>query len=145
MIIVDTNVVSALMRRTPDAQVVAWLDTQRADDIWTTAITVFEIRYGLALLPQGRRRRDLEEAFDLVLEADLERRVLEFDAGAAIAAAALAAKRHRAGRPVDLRDTQIAGVAQHRRAAVATRNVKHFADLDVAVVDPWAGRAGASP
>lgn len=137
MIILDTNVLSALMRRDPDAAVVDWMDRQPAESLWLTSITVFEAHLGLALLPAGRRRRALEEAFVLLLLEDLENRVLDFDVPAATAAAKLAAARQRAGRPADMRDTQIAGIALARRATLATRNVRHFADLDVPVVDPW--------
>ena len=137
MIILDTNVLSALMRTAPEAPVVAWLDRQPAESVWITSITVFETRLGLALLPQGRRRRALEAAFARLLEDDLENRVLDFDAAAATSAPSLAADRQRAGRPADLRDTQIAGIALARHATLATRNVRHFADLEVPVVDPW--------
>lgn len=137
MIILDTNVLSALMRTAPDRPVVAWLDRQSAESVWITSITVFEARLGLALSPQGRRRRALETAFARLLEDDLENRVLDFDAPAATSAASLAAHRQRAGRPADMRDTQIAGIALSRHATLATRNVRHFADLKVPVVDPW--------
>jgi predicted nucleic acid-binding protein len=137
VIILDTNVLSALMRTTPDAAVIDWLDDQPADSVWLTSITVFETRFGLALLPKGRRRIQLERAFDRVLNDDLSNRVLDFDSMAAAAAARLAADRQRAGRTADLRDTLIAGIAQTRRATLATRNTKHFAGLDVPVVDPW--------
>ncbi len=142
MIILDTNVLSALMRIAPEAKIVRWLDQQPAESIWITAITLFETRLGLALLPKGRRRQLLELAFDRLLEEDLENRVLDFDSAAATEAAALAAARQRAGRTVDMRDTQIAGIALARRATVATRNVRHFQDLSVTVIDPWqtAGR-----
>jgi hypothetical protein len=137
VIILDTNVLSALMRTAPEAAVVSWLDRQPADSIWITSITLFETRLGLALLPQGRRRRALEAAFAQLLEEDLENRVLDFDSAAATSAASLAAARQRAGRPTDMRDTQIAGIALARSATLATRNVRHFADLKVPVVDPW--------
>jgi predicted nucleic acid-binding protein len=137
MIILDTNVLSALMRTVPDPAVVAWLDRQPAESVWITSITVFEARLGLALLPQSRRRRALESAFTRLIEDDLENRVLDFDAAAAASAASLAAERQEAGRPVDVRDTQIAGIALARRATLATRNVRHFADSKVPVVDPW--------
>lgn len=137
MIILDTNVLSALMRTEPEAPVVAWLDRQPVESVWITSITVFEARLGLALLPQGRRRRALEAAFARLLEDDLENRVLNFDAASATSAATLAATRQRSGRPADMRDTQIAGIAVARRATLATRNIKHFADLEVPVVDPW--------
>ena len=137
MIILDTNVLSALMRTAPETVVVRWLDHQPAESIWITSITLFETRLGLALLPKGRRRQSLESAFARLLEEDLENRVLDFDSAAATEAAALAAARQRAGRPVDMRDTQIAGIALARRATLATRNVRHFQDLNLSVVDPW--------
>lgn len=137
MIVLDTNVLSALMRSSPDAVVVEWLDRQPADSVWLTSITVFEARFGLALLPKGRRRNGLERAFDRVLMEDLSSRVLTLDEMAAVTAAQIAADRQRAGRIVDLRDTLIAGIAQARRATIATRNTRHFEGLDVPVVDPW--------
>ena len=138
MIILDTNILSALMRTVPETPVVAWLDRQPPESIWITSITLFEAHLGLALLPSGRRRKVLETAFARVLKEDLENRVLDFDSVAAIEAAALAATRQKKGRPVDMRDTQIAGIALARRATLATRNVRHFADLKISLVDPWA-------
>jgi predicted nucleic acid-binding protein len=140
MIILDTNVLSALMRTVPDAHVVAWLDRQPAESVWITSITLFEAYLGLALLPSGRRRRTLEAAFARLLQEDLENRVLDFDSAAATEAASLAAARQKKGRPVDLRDTQIAGIALARRATLATRNVRHFRDLRILIVDPWAAQ-----
>ena len=140
MIILDTNVLSALMRQVPEAPVVAWLDRQPAESVWITSITLFEARLGLALLPKGRRQRTLEAAFGRLLEEDLENRILDFDSAAATEAASLAATRQKAGRPVDMRDTQIAGIALARHATLATRNVRHFQDLNVPVVDPWKDR-----
>ena len=126
------------MRATPDAVVIEWLDRQPAESVWITSITLFEARFGLALLPPGRRLQVLESAFDNLLKEDLENRVLDFDSAAAIAAASLAAVRRKSGRPVDTRDTQIAGIALSRHAALATRNVRHFVDLKISIVDPWA-------
>jgi hypothetical protein len=137
VILLDTNVLSALMRDAPDPVVVAWLDRQPAESVWITSITLFEARLGLALLPSGRKRRTLEAAFARLLQEDLENRVVDFDVAAASAAAALAAERQVTGRSVDMRDTLIAGVVLARRATLATRNVRHFADLTVPVVDPW--------
>ena len=140
MIILDTNVLFASTRPVPEAPVVAWLDHQPPESMWITSITLFEIRLGLALLPRGRRRQALESAFDLLLKDDLEDRVLDFDSAAAGEAASLAAKRQKSGRSVDMRDTQIAGIALARSATLATRNVRHFRDLEVPVVDPWGAR-----
>jgi len=104
VILLDTNVVSALMRREPDPAVVAWLDSQPPESVWTTSITVFEVRFGLELLTAGRQRRFLEEAFAKALEEDFEGRVVPFDQAAAGAAGRIAAERRRAGRTVEIRD-----------------------------------------
>lgn len=137
MIILDTNVLSELMRRAPDSAVLAWLDRQPPLSIWITSITLFECQFGLALMPTGRRRQALETSFAALLAEDLDKRVLAFDTEAAAQAATLAAQRQLAGRPVDIRDTQIAGIAQSRRATLATRNLNHFEGLSVPVVNPW--------
>ena len=138
MIVLDTNVISALMQQQPDPIVVAWLDEQPAESIWITSITLFEARYGIALLSKGKRKVELQTRFDQLLQEDLENRVLMFDANAADHAAELAAQRKESGRPVDMRDTFIAGIALAKRATLATRNLRHFDDLSVTVVDPWA-------
>ena len=137
MIVIDTNVLSALMREVPERPVVEWLDRRAAESIWITSITLFEARLGLALLPKGKRRKALESAFDRLLVEDLEGRVLDFDQPAAEAAAQLAAERQREGQSIDMRDTQIAGIVIARRAELATRNVRHFSDLNVEVINPW--------
>ena len=137
MIILDTNVLSALMRTTPEPDVVNWLDRQPPESVWISSITLFETRLGLALLPAGRRREGLEASFAQLLADDLENRVLPFDEAAANEAADLAATRQRKGTPVDFRDTQIAGIAVARKAALATRNTRHFADLPVRIINPW--------
>jgi predicted nucleic acid-binding protein len=138
VIILDTNVLGALMHTVPDPKVVAWLDRQPAESVWITSITLFETRFGLALLPLGRRRQALESAFDQLLNEDLENRVLDFDSVAATAAASLAAARQKRGQSVDMRDTQIAGIALARHATLATRNARHFADLKISIINPWA-------
>ena len=137
MIVLDTNVVSALMRREPDPVVVAWLDGLPPESVWTTSITVFEVRLGLELLETGRRRRQLEDAFEKALEEDFESRVLPFDPAAAQAAGRIAAERRRAGRPVEIRDVQIAGIVQLRKATLATHNTRHFEGCGFGLVDPW--------
>jgi hypothetical protein len=139
VILLDTNVISALMRREPDPAVVGWLDGLPAESVWVTSITVFEVRFGLDLLASGRRRRQLEEAFAKALEEDFENRVLSFDRAAAEAAAEIAARERRAGRTIEIRDVQIAGIAAARRATLATRNVRHFEGLGIVLVNPWAG------
>jgi predicted nucleic acid-binding protein len=137
VILLDTNVISALMRRDREATVVAWLDNQPPESIWTTAVSVFEIYFGLETLPLGRRRRSLEDAFARLLMEDLEGRVIAFDQPAAQAAAAIAARQRRSGTPIEIRDVQIAGIATARKATIATRNTRHFAGLDISLIDPW--------
>ena len=137
MIILDTNVLSGLMQQQPDPQVVAWLDGQSAESIWLNSVTLFEIRFGLALLASGRRKKLLHERFEELLQDDLQNRVLLFDTNAAAQAAQLAADRKAGGRPVDMRDTFIAGIALAHKAILATRNIRHFSDLSVTVVNPW--------
>jgi len=137
VILLETNVVSALMQDTPDAAVTAWLDRQPTESLWTTSITVFEIRFGLELLATGRRRRSLEEAFEKALEDDFEGRIVSFDEPAAQEAGRIAAERRGLGRPVEIRDVQIAGIAVARRAAIATHNVRHFDGLGAEIIDPW--------
>jgi len=142
MIILDTNVLSALMQQLPDPQVVAWLDQQAAESVWLTSITVFEARYGLALLSAGQRKTLLQQRLEELLKDDLQNRVLQFDTHAATQAADLAASRKARGHPVDpvdMRDTFIAGIALARRATLATRNTRHFEDISVPVVNPWLG------
>jgi predicted nucleic acid-binding protein len=135
MIILDTNVLSAAMAS--DAVVVAWLDRQSPSSVWTTTVNIFEIRSGLMAMPTGRRRAARELAFNDIIENDLEGRILPFDRAAAEEAAKLMADRRRIGRPVDSRDTMIAGIAIAQHATLATRNVRHFDDLSGRVVDPW--------
>ena len=137
MIVLDTNVLSALMRRVPERAVVAWLDRQPAESIWTTSVTVFEVRFGIAILPDGDRREVLASAFDRMLAEDLCGRVLDFDGAGAQAAASIAAHLRSVGRPVDMRDLQIAGIVAARRATLATRNARHFGETGIAIVDPW--------
>lgn len=139
MIILDTNVLSALMQQQPDPVVVNWLDAQPAEAIWISSITLFEARYGLALLPDSQRKTQLQQRFDQLVQIDLANRVLVFDVRAAHCAAQLAAERKNRGRPVDMRDTFIAGIALAQSATLATRNTRHFDDLSTPVINPWPG------
>ena len=137
MIILDTNILSAVMREIPDSIIVEWLDLQARESIWTTAITVFEIQLGLSILEKGKRRERLEQTFQLALEEIFEGRVLPFDEASAMASADIAAKRRRKGITMDMRDTQIAGIAVAKRSSLATRNTKDFQELTVPVINPW--------
>ena len=137
MIILDTNVLSALMQVIPDETVAKWLDRQPSDSIWITAVTLMEIRFGLHAMPPGRRRVALTNAVTELLAAKLQGRIAPFDEDAAERAAELMAVRKIKGRPVENRDTMIAGTVLSRNASLATRNTAHFSDLDLRLIDPW--------
>ena len=140
MIILDTNVLSAMVQPRPDEHVVAWLDKQARSSMWITSVTIFEIQFGLQILPVGKKRSLLTRTLESVLTDDIGGRVAPFDTTAAEHSAELMASRHKNGRPVELRDTMIAGIALACHATVATRNVSHFEDLSVPVVNPWVTR-----
>ncbi len=137
MIVLDTNVFSDLMRRSPSPEVVRWLDAVPASTVWTTSITVFEVRFGLALLAPGMKRESLESAFEALISSDLNGRVLDFDGDAAEATARIAAEGRRVGRAIDLRDAMIAGTVAASQGTLATRNVRHFEETGIKFVDPW--------
>jgi predicted nucleic acid-binding protein len=137
LIVLDTNVLSELARPHPDPAVQAWADGMPLARLCTTSVTEAELRFGLALLPPGRRRTDLEQAVEAVFNSVVAGRVLPFDRAAAQAYAGLAAQRRQAGRPVDTADLQIAAIAVARKLAIATRNVAHFQGCGVPVIDPW--------
>jgi hypothetical protein len=136
MVILDSNVISALMRPDPDRTVVDWFDRQPRSAIWTTSVTVFEIQFGLQIMAVGKRREALLGEIGFFLER-IEHRVAAFDAAAAHHAADLMASRQKRGRSVELRDTMIAGIVLARRATLATRNTSHFSDMAATVIDPW--------
>ena len=136
MIILDTNVLSALMHRTPNEDVIEWLNKQPRTSVWTTSITVLEIRFGLQILPAGKRRSILIHAFETVLDL-MGERIASFDMDAAQQAGDLIASRQKKGRPMDLRDAMIAGIVMARHATLATRNTTHFEGIAASVVNPW--------
>ncbi|SDP29721.1 hypothetical protein SAMN05428967_1500 [Phyllobacterium sp. YR620] len=137
MIILDTNVVSELMKAEPDEQVIAWLGQQPVASLFTTTITQAEIFYGLSLLPEGRRKQALLEAANLMFIEDLADRILSFDASAAMSYSDILGERRRAGKTMSQFNAQIAAIAQSRGAKLATRNVKDFIDSGIDIVDPW--------
>jgi predicted nucleic acid-binding protein len=136
MIILDTNVLSELMLRVPDDRVLIWLDQQPRSSIWTTSVSVFEIRFGLESMPVGKRQAALMQDLEKMLDS-IEGRVAPFDVEAAERASTLMASRKLQGRPREDRDTMIAGIVLARHATLATRNVAHFDDLSAPVVNPW--------
>ena len=138
MIILDTNVVSELLRPEPEHRVEAWLAAQDGISVYLTTISEAELRYGVAILPEGRRRDALVEAIDAIVREDFESRVLPFDGDAALAYAEIAASRRAAGRPISQLDCQIAAIGRARGAAIATRNARDFELCGIEVIDPWA-------
>jgi toxin FitB len=135
MLILDTKVLSELMRDESNASVVHWIDRQRQSSIWITSITLMEIRYGLQSLPADRRT--LIRELEAVLTEEIAERYASFDTAAARQAASLMAARKRQGRPIEFRDTMIAGIVMSGHAILATRNTAHFSDLGSNVVNPW--------
>jgi predicted nucleic acid-binding protein len=137
MVLLDTNVVSELMKAFPEPAVIDWINATPAATVFVSAITEAEILYGLALLPEGKRREGLARAADMAFETYLRGRILPFDSDAAEAFAALAASRRQAGRPMSQADAQIAAIAASRGADLATRNVADFEGCGVQVINPW--------
>jgi predicted nucleic acid-binding protein len=137
VIILDTNVIAELMRPAPERAVVAWVGSRAPSSLFTTTINEAELRYGLAILPLGRRRRALASAVDELFAVDFAQRVLPFDSAAAQAYASLAAKRRKAGRPMAQLDAQIAAIAVTRQATLATRNESDFRGCGIKLANPW--------
>lgn len=137
MILLDTNVVSELMKAAPDDAVVRWVSAQPASSLWTTSITQAEILHGVLLLPVGKRRNSLEAAAEAMFVEEFSGRVLPFGSDAARSYAWIASRRRRVGRPISGFDAQIAAIARSAGATLATRNVDDFVDCDVRIVDPW--------
>ena len=136
MIILDTNVVSELTRPEPAGRVDAWLDSQRSATLYLTTISEAELRYGVAIMPSGKRRRAVAATVEQILE-EYEQRILSFDRSAALAYSEIAARRRAAGLPVKNFDCQIAAIARSVGASIATRNVKDFEGCGVGIIDPW--------
>jgi predicted nucleic acid-binding protein len=137
VILLDTNVLSELMRREPDEGVVGWLDSLDAAEVATTAITAAELLYGVARLPQGRCKQQLRQAIDQLIEEDLDGRIEPFDVTAAAHYAALVGDRDTLGRPIGVADAQIAAITRKLGATLATRNIDDFTDTGIDLIDPW--------
>jgi predicted nucleic acid-binding protein len=137
VIILDTNVVSELMKADPEDRVVDWLDQQASVQLFLSAVTVAELRYGVARLPDGKRKLALGGAVESMIIQDFDRRVLAFDEIAAGHYADMAAKREKAGRPIAMADAQIAATCRSHEAILATRDLSAFENLNVALLNPW--------
>lgn len=140
MILLDTNVISEIMRPDPDARVAAWMMAQPAPDLFTTAITEAEIFKGIEIMPLGKRRRELVEVAKAYFHLDMASRILSFDSAAAHRFAAIFAYRRKIGRQIQPLDAQIAAIAKEHRAALATRNTDDFTDCGIELINPWRAR-----
>jgi toxin FitB len=143
VIVLDTNVLSEVLKATPDSRVISWLKDQSRPALFTTTVTRGEILYGIRLLPDGKRRRALWDAALAIFNEDFAERVLNFDGDAADAYADIGAARRSAGKPISQFDAMIAAMARSRGAAVATRNARDFEGCGIEVVDPWQPSLGA--
>jgi predicted nucleic acid-binding protein len=137
VIVLDTNVVSELMRTDPDRQVIAWVDRLVSSDTYLTAVTAAELHHGVALLPDGRRRTRLARKVQDLIREDFAQRILAFDVIAAVHYGDIAAHRSGRGRPISHADAQIASVCRSHGATIATRNVADFDDTGLSIVNPW--------
>jgi toxin FitB len=137
VIVLDTNVVSELMRKRPQLGVVSWVDRFSASEVLVTAVTAAELMYRVARLPDGRRKRELHVKVEGLLAEDFQDQILPFDARAATHYAEIVASRERAGRPISMADAQIAAICRNWSIGLATRNVDDFVDTGVDAVNPW--------
>jgi len=137
MVLIDTNVLSELMRAKPTPEVLVWIDAQPTSHLFISSITVAEILYGIARMADGKRKQGLLDLATLMFDEDFAGRILSFDADAAVHYAGLAAESEAKGKVVDMADGQIAAIAALHDARVATRNVRHFDYLGVPVINPW--------
>lgn len=137
MFILDTNVISELVRPAPSPSVIAWVSGQLASTLFLTAVTEAELRFGVEIMPAGIRRDDVRSSIDAILREDFAGRVLPFDSESAEAYASIAATRRASGNPISLPDAQIAAIAAANGMAVVTRNEADFAGVGVDIVNPW--------
>ena len=137
MIVLDTNVLSELMRPESEPAITSWVAERATSSLYLTAVSEAELRFGLAIMPSGKRRDGLAAGLERMLRTGFANRVLPFDSGAAFAYAEIAAARRRMGRPISEPDCQIAAIARSQDMAVATRNVRDFSDTGNDVINPW--------
>jgi hypothetical protein len=137
VIVLDTNVISELARKAPDLGVLSWLDSLEASDVATTAVTAAELRYGVARLPEGHRKRELTVVIRGILTEDFHGRVLRFDERASVRYADIVTGRERISRPVGVADAQIAAICRDSGAVLATRNIADFEETGIELINPW--------
>ena len=137
MIVLDTNVVSELMRPHADTSVMDWVDRQHAGDLWLTVVTLAELLYGIGRLPDGRRKADLATRLDAMIAEDLDHRIAVFDATAASHYADIVVTRERAGRPISTADAQTAAICRSHGAQLATGKIDDFAATGITIANPW--------
>jgi predicted nucleic acid-binding protein len=137
VIALDTNVISELARQVPDPGVVSWLDSLEISDVVTTAVTDAELRYGIARLPDGHRKRELTAVIRGILTEDFHGRVLPFDERASVQYADIVASRERTGSPIGVADAQIAAICRDLSAILATRNTADFEETGIELINPW--------
>ncbi|MCG8328549.1 MAG: type II toxin-antitoxin system VapC family toxin [Chitinophagales bacterium] len=137
MIILDTNVLSALMKSEPDPVILQWCNGYDLECLWLTAITVMEVQYGIGLLSDGKKKRMLQESFNRMLRQQFRHRIIAFDYNAGMAAGELAAENQKTGMNQDIRDYQIAAIALVTGAVLATRNERDFKQTGVTIINPW--------
>lgn len=137
MIVLDTNVVSELMRQVPDDGVVRWVDRYPADEVFITAVTAAELAYGVERMPDGQRKTTLAVKVSELLSEDFQGQVLPFDGVAAVYYGEIAAAREEQGSPISMADAQIAAICRRFAACLATRNTKDFVDTGIILLNPW--------
>ena len=143
MVVLDTNVVSEIMRPRPEPAVLAWLDAQAPSELWLTAVGAAELMFGIARLDDGARKQQLARNVSAMLETDFAGQVLPFDLAAASVHAQMVAQRERVGQPIAMADAQMASVCLAHGATLATRNQKHFDGLGLTIINPWSGSGAA--
>ena len=138
MIVLDTDVVSELMRAAPEPGVLTWLNAQATHELWLNSVVVSDLLYGVARLPEGARKQQLAQTVSAMLDEDFMGRVLPFDLESAVIYAELVANQERQGHALAMADAQIAAICLAHGAVLATRNVKHFGGLGLSLLNPWA-------
>jgi predicted nucleic acid-binding protein len=143
VIVLDTNVLSEIMKPTPEPGVFAWVESLPPRETAITAITVAEILYEIVRMPDGERRRKLMDTAETIFDHDFENRILDFDAGSAVEYASLVVGREAAGRPISMANAQIAAICRAHECALATRNIRDFDKTGISVVNPWSAETAA--